>query len=134
MDAGVEQHGGIFAIGHAERLGAGEASERDLARRRLPGPRMRLFPAERPPTRAAIERRSAIVTDAKTGKSRAAICWRHDRGRLLSAAYTGKERASSATSQATLYRRQQGGGDPAILGEQHVIGAAGRAPFHCFEP
>src|SRR5437763_15370695 len=90
MDAGVEQHGGIFAIGHAERLGAGKAGERDLARRRLPGPRMRLLPAEMPPTRAAIERRSPIVTDAKTGKSRAAICWRHARGRLLSAAYQAK--------------------------------------------
>jgi hypothetical protein len=69
VHTGVEQHGGVFAIGHAERFGAGKAGQRDLARRRFPGPRVRLFPAEMPPARAAIERRATIMTDAKRADS-----------------------------------------------------------------
>src|SRR5260221_5765388 len=52
---------------------------------------------------------------------------------------------SAATKQSCaitpLHWRQQGGGDPAVLGEQHVVGAAGRAGVHrlqrdaaCLEP
>src|SRR5947199_284528 len=77
--AAIEQLRGVFAIGHAESLGTREPGERDLARRRLPGPRMRFFPAEMPPAGPPVERRAAIVTDAKSGKSRAAVCRRHDR-------------------------------------------------------
>src|SRR5205809_4879622 len=43
---------------------------------------------------------------------------------------TSKERASRAPSLQPLYRWPQGGGDPAVLGEQHIVGAAGRAGIH----
>ena len=66
MHAGVEQHRGVFAIADAERLGAREAGQRDLARRRLPGAGVRLLPAEMPPAGAGIERRPAVVADAES--------------------------------------------------------------------
>jgi hypothetical protein len=79
MHAGIEQHGGVFAVGHAEDLGARETGERDLARRRLPGAAVRLLPAEITPAGAGIERRPAIVTDAEGWKARVAVEERHDR-------------------------------------------------------
>src|SRR5260221_8500628 len=46
MHAGIEQDRGIGPVAHAERLGARETAQRDVARRCLPGARMRLFPTE----------------------------------------------------------------------------------------
>ena len=54
-------------------------------------------------------------------------------GRLLSARYPGKEHANAFLAAGPLDGRQQGGGHPAVLREQHVVGAAGRAGIHCFE-
>src|SRR5438045_6697982 len=78
VQAGVEDDCGVFAVAHAERLGARKASEGDLARRCLPGARMRLFPTEMPPPGAAVERRPAIMADPDDAKGCAAVR-RHDR-------------------------------------------------------
>src|SRR5437870_3593063 len=87
MHAGVEQHGGVLAVAHAEGLGARETGQRDLARRRLPGARMRLLPTETAPIRAGIERRPVIVADAEGHKARAAVRRCHDRTSSLRPAY-----------------------------------------------
>src|SRR5436305_1084917 len=78
MPAGVEERRGVLAVADAERFGARQAGQRDLARRRLPGAGVRLFPAEMPPPRTGVERRAAIMADAEAGKAQAAI-GRHDR-------------------------------------------------------
>src|SRR5947209_9614541 len=78
VKAGVEDDCRVFAVAHAERLGAREAAEGDLARRRLPGARMRLFPTEMPPPGAAVERRPAIMANPDDAKGCAAVR-RHDR-------------------------------------------------------
>src|SRR5258706_16378033 len=72
VHAGIEQHGGVFAIGHAERFGAGEAGPRGLARRRFSGPRLRPFSAEKPPATAAVGRRAPNITHAENRKNRPA--------------------------------------------------------------
>ena len=73
----VEQHRSIFPIGHAERLGAGKPGEGNLARRRLPSPRVSLFPAELPPVGSGIERRPTVVADAGRNEKRAWGVGRH---------------------------------------------------------
>src|SRR3984885_8074960 len=70
MHALVEDHRGIFAVGHAERLGTCEPRQRDLARR-LPRLGVRLFPAIMPPPRPRVERRPLVVTDPEQGSDAA---------------------------------------------------------------
>src|SRR5438309_10814701 len=73
----VEEYRGIFPIAHAERLRARQTGQRDLARRRPPGARMSLLPAEPSPIGSLIERRPTIVADA--GRNEESTCVvRHD--------------------------------------------------------
>ena len=65
MDAAVEDDRSIFPIGHAELLGAREARQRDLPRRRLPGALIGLGPTMVLPARPELLKgRTLIVTDA----------------------------------------------------------------------
>jgi len=68
MKPAVEQDGGVFAVAEALRLGAGEAGQRDLARRRLPHLGVRFAPAEKAPALLGIERRALIVAAERMGR------------------------------------------------------------------
>ena len=71
MNAAVEQHCGILSIGHAERLGPGEAAKRDLAWGCLPSSHVRSLPAEGAPVRTGIERWAAVMANPRWAKARA---------------------------------------------------------------
>jgi hypothetical protein len=71
--AGVQDHCGIFAVGHAELFGAFEPRERDLAWRCFPRLGMGFLPAEMPLARTGVERGPLVVADPEQGSDAAAI-------------------------------------------------------------
>src|SRR5690349_819583 len=72
-DAAVEDDRGVLAIAHPQRLGAGEAAQRDLARRRPPRGLVRPLPAVMGPAprrELVLERRSVVMADRWRGHAR----------------------------------------------------------------
>ena len=70
IDAALQDLERVGAIADAQLFGACQAAQRDLARRRLPGPLDRALPApvapgEDRPALRGIERRAAVVADAR---------------------------------------------------------------------
>ena len=122
--AGIEQHGRIFAIADPQLLGARQTGQGDLARRCLPGARMRLFPAELPPSR--LPDRAAARHYGRCRKKRQNL---HRDWAALRAPPCGAPAAANSRA-ACSDRRQQRRGDAAVLGRQHIVGAAGRPGIH----
>jgi len=92
MDATVQQYSGILPIGHTARLGAGQAGERDLARRCPPRARMRPPPAKPAPVDTRIERRPAIMANRGSHLESATVILSH---RYFAAREPDKKRADS---------------------------------------